>query len=394
MVRGQDFTAIAISRNFTHTQVNVGIAGQGRAVRRRVGPAQADGGELGHRVDVDGVRDGAAQVGVGQGRVVRPHQQHVPRQQLLILKRQVGAAARALDHVGRQCRHQVGLAHLHGGDGHGGVGDDQEPQVAGDRVAAAGIAVLIAAARPVAVEPFQQDVFALAPLGQPIGAGADRRAPGAVVIQRAGVQDAQVALGVGQRGQEDRRGLGQGQVDGVAVHDGHRHDAGADRRAAVEQVRAAVPSGRVQQAVVAPFDLLGGHLRAVVEPHAPAQVEAVGAPVVQDRVALGQHRRHRQVLAEGDQAFDDVVHHRVGVAVAVDAHVGAADVGIEHDADFLVRPAHRAVGGRLADGRQRRHHRHDNGAEPVSRHRKHTPHRRWCPRAATGRSTSFPGPRS
>jgi hypothetical protein len=42
---------------------------------------------------------------------------------------------------------------------------------------------------------------------------------------------------------------------------------------------------------------------------------------------LRQHRPDRQIVAEADQRLEDVVQHRVGVGVAVEA-VGATDVGV------------------------------------------------------------------
>ncbi|MNR47712.1 hypothetical protein D3C85_1668490 [compost metagenome] len=76
----------------------------------------------------------------------------------------------------------------------------------------------------------------------------------------------------------------------------------------------------------------GGQRLAVVEFDAVAQLERVGLAVGTDVDGLGQQRADLGIFAIGDQAFHDVQHHRVAVAVAVDARFGGTDVGGERDA--------------------------------------------------------------
>ncbi len=97
---------------------------------------------------------------------------------------------------------------------------------------------------------------------------------------------------------------------------------------AVELGEAAPLRGRIEPALERPDDVVGGHGRAVVELHAAAQLERVGLAVLGDRPAFRQHRPDRGVFAEGDQALDHVRHHAVGVAVAIGAGIGRADVGV------------------------------------------------------------------
>ncbi|MNW02538.1 hypothetical protein D3C71_1983420 [compost metagenome] len=69
-----------------------------------------------------------------------------------------------------------------------------------------------------------------------------------------------------------------------------------------------------------------------MERHPVAQGECVGLAVGADLHGLGQQRAHLGIFAIGDQAFHDVHHDRVAVAVAVHAGFGRADVGGHRDA--------------------------------------------------------------
>jgi hypothetical protein len=88
-----------------------------------------------------------------------------------------------------------------------------------------------------------------------------------------------------------------------------------------------------------------------VELHALAQFEGVGLAVRADVDRFGQQRPDLGVLAIGDQAFDDVQHHRIAVAVPVHAGLGRPDVGRQRNAQR--RGGLRPCGAGQAAQRQR-----------------------------------------
>jgi len=66
-----------------------------------------------------------------------------------------------------------------------------------------------------------------------------------------------------------------------------------------------------------------------VELDALAQMERVRLAIARGRPAVRQHRPDRGIIAERDQALDDMRHHTIGVGVTVGAGIGGADIGVE-----------------------------------------------------------------
>ena len=226
---------------------------------------------------------------------------------------------------------------------------DVEADLVDEHLLAADIAAHGVVARGVAVEPGQLDVLARPPVRQDERPGADRLVPAAVRLDRGRVQHRRAAaIHPRQVVQEPGARPVQDIDHGVRVR--RRHALDLQPVVAGVDVAAAPLGGRVHQPVPGPFHLGRGHGRAVLELHAAAQVEGVGLAVVRQVPAVGQHRPDLQVLAEPDQPLDDVLVHDVGGAVAVDARIGAADVGRQHGADGA---AARRL-GRGGDRRQRR----------------------------------------
>jgi hypothetical protein len=92
-----------------------------------------------------------------------------------------------------------------------------------------------------------------------------------------------------------------------------------------------------------------------VEAGAVAQLERIGLAVVRHRPRLRQRRTDAEIGAVRDQPLEQDLHHRVGVGVAVDAELNAADIGIEGEGE---RAATLLRGGRRnerqgSDRRQR-----------------------------------------
>ena len=112
--------------------------------------------------------------------------------------------------------------------------------------------------------------------------------------------------------QEDRRRFLEREHDGVGV----RCLGRARRDRAEEEPRG--PLLHREHAFHRVDHVGGGHLRAVVELHAAAQLERIGQAVRRDGVALGQPRDHLRRIV--DPAIEPVIH--------VDARRGTAD--IEH----------------------------------------------------------------
>ncbi|KAG0762537.1 hypothetical protein G6F22_018617 [Rhizopus arrhizus] len=98
-----------------------------------------------------------------------------------------------------------------------------------------------------------------------------------------------------------------------------------------------------------------------MELDAVAQLERIGLAVRADVNRLGQQRAHFGVFAIGNQAFHDVQHDGVAIAVAVDAGFGRADVGRQRNA----QRRRRLCGGRAGQGGQRQRNR---GAQTMVLH--------------------------
>jgi hypothetical protein len=130
---------------------------------------------------------------------------------------------------------------------------------------------------------------------------------------------------------------------GVRLADPHRHRVGIrrldgfdlDGTAPVELGQAAPFDLRVHVAVPAPDHVGRGHVGAVVELHALAEPEGVGAPVLGEVDLLGEQRADGAALAVGHESFHHVQGHGIGVVVPVDAGIGAADVRLEGHCDAL-----------------------------------------------------------
>jgi hypothetical protein len=102
---------------------------------------------------------------------------------------------------------------------------------------------------------------------------------------------------VGQRREHHAGDLFGPELDGVLVLRGDRLDVGEERLAG---------GGEAAPALQRRHHVVGGHLLAVVEGHALAELDRVGEPIAADLVALGQHRNDREALVEREEPLDHV----------------------------------------------------------------------------------------
>ncbi len=201
--------------------------------------------------------------------------------------------------------------------------------------------------------------------GAGVVAGEPRPAPVAVLLV---LLDQRLVhhVDLGHHGEEDRRGLGQRERDGVTV-DGFRR---ARRHHGAEQRGRALLEG--EDALHAVADVLGGDLGAVVELRAAPELERVGEPVGGDGVALGEPRlEHRGIVDPAVEAVVEVEPHRHAPDVerGVRVHrVVRALVG-EDEASLRVRVA------RGADGGERHQRGRREGARPRTEEGAGSPHR-------------------
>ena len=177
----------------------------------------------------------------------------------------------------------------------------------------------------------QFDVLAAPPVGELERAGADRGFPGSVRTDRIGMRDAgAVAVAARQHAEERAARLGKPEHDLRGCRCLDCDDL--DLPGAVE-VGATRPAGfRIEEALPAPHDLGRRQRRAIVECHAVAQGEGVGAPVSGCGDLLRQHRSDRAVGTPGDQTFIDVLKDQAGIVVGADARHQPANVRGDHGA--------------------------------------------------------------
>ncbi|MPL80474.1 hypothetical protein SDC9_26374 [bioreactor metagenome] len=187
----------------------------------------------------------------------------------------------------------------------------------------------------------QQQLLPDRPVAQLEGAGADR------VLAEIGAPFLDFLLrhdrGEVQRHHVQEGGVGARQLDlhGGGVEDGHARQAGG--RAVGHRVIAGdraeeARAGRLRcgrgDAVERIFHVLGGHLAAVVELHALAQVEGIGLAVGRDLVAFGKPRAQlggaRHVI---HQPVEDRLDHRPVLPVVADRRVERGDVVLVGDDD-------------------------------------------------------------
>ncbi len=314
--------------------LDLAIIFRGHVDRRVVGLAEAVrdiGDELG-KVDRGG--DGLAQGLVLHQRVARLDDQAVPDRVRRDGERDIGGVLE-VGHVRFRHQRHVERAREQAGLHRRRVGDDHEARFLHQRALRADIAVApVALGRDVAVEGEELDRLAALPFAEHEGAGADRLVPASVGLDRILVEHGRAAaIGPGERVEEEPVRLVDLHDEAVGVGRRGRYDLEA---VAPVEIRKAAPVGlRVHVAVPAPQHVGRGHGGPVVELDALAQMESVGLAVRRDLQLFGEQRADRAVLGIADEAFDHVHHDGVGVAVAVHARIGRADVGIEHGGQRL-----------------------------------------------------------
>ena len=160
------------------------------------------------------------------------------------------------------------------------------------------------------------------------------------------------AIRAGHCRQEQAVGLVQLEHHGFRVGSGHIDNF---RRPAAIEFRQAAPLGLgVQIALPGPLHIPGRQQLAILKVHPVTQGKGVAQAVRRYVHRTGKQWRDAGVFAIRHQPFDDMHHHRVGIVVAVDARVGAADITIEANTDDLVlRDGHGHCARRHCDGQRR-----------------------------------------
>ncbi len=204
------------------------------------------------------------------------------------------------------------------------------------RALAAAIAIGRPAPAGIVLEAVQLDIAPRSVVSHHVGAGADRLVPAAVGVDGIGVQHRhRTAVEARHCRQKHRIRFGKRDDEGVIVLClCGRH---LDVVLAVEKVLAVGFGSLSCEPVPGPFHITGGHFFAIVKLHALSELECVGASVLGNLVALGQHGDDAEIARIGYEPFDHVTVHFIGVAVARHARIGAANVGVE-------RCPHHAVG--------------------------------------------------
>ena len=272
---------------------------------------------------------GAADLDVRHQRVLRLDQERTPAQAWCALDGHA-ALLEITDTCGFNRRQDVDRAGQQRGLGGTGVGNDAEDDDVGVGRAGAGIAVLLLGRRLVAVMALQRDEVAALPFLQLVRSGSHRRDPLAVGPGAGRMGDEHVTLHIGELLEEDRLRRCERIDDGRRIG---RFDGQHLRPGTAVKTALAPPAGLRHQPVPGPFDFGRGHGGAIVEAGAVAQLERIGLAVVRHRPRLCQRRTDAEIGAVRDQPLEQDLHHRVGVGVAVDAWLDAADIGIEREGE-------------------------------------------------------------
>ncbi len=164
------------------------------------------------------------------------------------------------------------------------------------------------------------------------GAGPDRLGEAAVGSDGIRRNHAgKAAFGTRHQAKENGRRLCERDLDGRRIGG---LDAGYRRGPAFCEIFQAGPLRLgLEVARPVPHHVVGRHRFAVVEFHVGAQLERIGQPIGRHLEALGEERLHFADIVVADEAFDDVQDDAVGIAVAVDARIVAAQVGTLRDGD-------------------------------------------------------------
>ncbi len=272
---------------------------------------------------------GAADLDVRHQRILRLDQERTPAQAGCALNDDA-ALLEVIDTCGFNRRQDVDRAGQQRRLGGAGVGNDTEDDEVGVGSAGTGISVPLLGRRLVAVMALQRDGLAALPFLHLVWSGSHRRDPLAVGPDAGGMGDQHVTLHVGELLEEDRLRRGERIDDGrrIGCFDGEHLQPGS----AVE-IAFAAPTGQGHHPVPGPFDFGRSHRRAIVEARAVAQLERIGLAVVRHRPRLRQRRTDAEIGAVRDEPLEQDLHHGVGVGVAIDAELDAADVGVEREGE-------------------------------------------------------------
>ena len=194
---------------------------------------------------------------------------------------------------------------------------------------------------PVVGVALEHQALAERPFGELVGAGADRMLAeiGAVFLDLFLRHDMREI----DRHDMQEGGVGPGQLelDRMGIDDGDAFEAfagaGGDGLMPLdrgEEAGAGALGLRVDDALDRVFDVVGGHLAAVVEFHALAQLEGEGLAVGRDLVAFGEvGHQHRGAGLVVHQPVEQALDHRPVLPVVADRRIERGDVVLVGDGD-------------------------------------------------------------